>query len=137
MSKKTFIEKVTEELEKRKISNRSNFLSKSFVNPHDDNDGEMTLVGSQISVVLADSIDLKYKFYKIDVNFLKDDLRDGLIQKIKAQYPGIIFYICDCDSKNSTKTIDTENNMIVFDNEDFDAAVELCGGVDKFFETML
>lgn len=135
MNKKIFIEKVTEELEKRKIPNRANFLSKSFTIPNDENDGEMTLIGAQIAVVLADSIKLKYKFYKIDEKFLQNDSRKEFVQKVKEQYPGIIFYVCG-DSQDSAKTIDTENNMIIIDNDDFDTAIELCGNINKFIETM-
>lgn len=136
MNKKVFIEKIKEELEKRKIPNRDNFLSKSFAAPNNNDDGEMTLVGAQIAVVLADSIKLKYKFYKIDEKFLQNDLKNKFVEKIKEQYPGIIFYVCDM-SQDSARTIDTENNMIIVDNENFDVTTELYGDVNKLIETML
>jgi len=137
MNKETFIQKITDELEKMKIANRKNFLNKSFVSPNIETDAELTLNGAQIAVVISDSINMKYKFYKVDEKYLKDDGRKNIIQKIKEQYPGIIFYICKSDNNDSPKTIDTEHNMIVFENENFDAAVELCGGTDKFMSTMI
>ena len=137
MNKETLIEKITQELEKRKIANRDNFLTKSFVYPVSESDGEMTINGAQIVVVLSESTGIKYKLYKIEDSVMSKIGRVNFIQKLKAQYPGIIFFICNDADSETSKTIDTENNMIVVENEDFDAATELCGDVNKFVETML
>lgn len=138
MNRKTFSEKIMAQLEEKKIPNRANFTVKVFANPEDETDGELRLNGAQMTAVLSAIADIKYKFYQVDENILKDGGRQKVIQALKSQYPGIIFFICgDGTNDNEPKTIDTENNMIVVDNEDFDAAVELCGGASNYLETMI
>ena len=137
MNKKEFSEKIMKVLEERKIPNREKFNSKAFMYPSDPTDGELTIIGAQFIVVLAQQADLNYKFYKIDEENLKTQSRNEIIKQIKSQYPEIIFFICDLNNENEARTIDTENNMLVFDNESFDAAVDLCGGIDAYIKTML
>ena len=133
MTKQELTQKIMTELDKRKTAHRERFTSKAFIDPNNQEDGEMTINGVQIVVVLSQSVGIPYKFYKIDDSFL-DNRRQEIVDKIKKDYPEILFYICD--PKNSSKTIDTENNMIVIDNDNFDTVVDLCGGINRFLETM-
>lgn len=138
MNRKTFSEKIMAQLEEKKIPNRANFTVKVFANPEDETDGELRLNGAQMTAVLSAIADIKYKFYQVNEDILKNGGREKVIKSLKSQYPGIIFFICgDGSTDNEPKTIDTENNLIVVDNDDFDAAVELCGGVSNYLETMI
>lgn len=138
MNRKTFSEKIMALLEEKKIPNRANFTVKVFANPEDETDGELRLNGAQMTAVLSVVADIKYKFYQVNEDILKNGGREKVIKSLKSQYPGIIFFICgDGSSDNEPKTIDTENNLIVVDNDDFDAAVELCGGASNYLETMI
>ena len=138
MNRKTFSEKIMALLEEKKIPNRANFTVKVFANPEDETDGELRLNGAQMTAVLSVVADIKYKFYQVNEDILKNGGREKVIKSLKSQYPGIIFFICgDGSSDNEPKTIDTENNLIVVDNDDFDAAVELCGGASNYLETMM
>lgn len=138
MNRKTFSEKIMAQLEEKKIPNRANFTVKVFANPEDETDGELRLNGAQMTAVLSAIADIKYKFYQVNEDILKNGGREKIIKNLKSQYPGIIFFICgDGSTDNEPKTIDTENNLIVVDNDDFDAAVELCGGASNYLETMM
>lgn len=138
MNRKTFSEKIMAQLEEKKIPNRANFTVKVFANPEDETDGELRLNGAQMTAVLSAIADIKYKFYQVNEDILKDGGREKVIKSLKSQYPGIIFFICgDGSTDGEPKTIDTENNLIVVDNDDFDAAVELCGGASNYLETMI
>lgn len=138
MNRKTFSEKIMALLEEKKIPNRANFTVKVFANPEDETDGELRLNGAQMTAVLSVVADIKYKFYQVNEDILKNGGREKVIKSLKSQYPGIIFFICgDGSTDNEPKTIDTENNLIVVDNDDFDAAVELCGGASNYLETMI
>lgn len=138
MNRKTFSEKIMALLEEKKIPNRANFTVKVFANPEDETDGELRLNGAQMTAVLSVVADIKYKFYQVNEDILKNGGREKVIKSLKSQYPGIIFFICgDGSNDNEPKTIDTENNLIVVDNDDFDAAVELCGGASNYLETMI
>ena len=137
MNKQEYIKRISDLLEQRKTNRRENFTAKSFANPLDENDGELTIAGAQITVVLSEQTNIKYQFYKIDEKYLKNGNRQVFIDKIKQQYPGILFFVCNVDDDNESKTIDTENNFMVIDNKDFDASVELCGDVNAYIKTML
>lgn len=137
MNKQEYIKRISDLLEQRKTNKRENFTAKSFANPLDENDGELTITGAQITVVLSEQANIKYKFYKINEEYLKNGNRQNFIDKIKQQYPGILFFVCNVDNDNESKTIDTENNFMVIDNKDFDASVELCGDVNAYIKTML
>lgn len=137
MNKKEFTDKIMKVLEDKKISSRNNFRSKAFVEPENDSDGELTIVGAQLTTVLSEQADVKYKFYKIDDEYLSSQNRSEFIKQVKEQYPGIIFFICHSDKEDESRTIDTENNLMVIDNDNFDAAVELCGGINAYIKTML
>jgi len=136
MNRQELVEKMLAEFESMKVKGRENFLVKGFSYPEDKEDGELTLAGAQMVVVCADSIGIKYTFYKINDEFLEKDKRDKLIKTLKEQYPGMIFFVCAHDNVSS-RTIDTENNFMVIDNNGFDVAAELCGDVNKLLETML
>lgn len=137
MNKAEYIKKMTDVLETRKVNKRENFVPKSFVKPLDENDGELTADGARLAVVLSEQANVKYKFYKVDEEYLKGNNRKVFIRNIKAQYPEIIFFACDVDNDNESKTIDTENNFIVIDNDGFDATVDLCGDINAYIKTML
>ena len=137
MNKSEYIKKISDTLEKRKTNKRENFIARAFENPLNEEDGELTLAGAQITVVLSDQADVKYEFYKVDEEYLKNGNRQKFIDQIKKQYPGIIFFVCNVDNDNESKTIDTENNFMVVDKPDFNAAVELCGGINAYIKTML
>ena len=137
MDKKTFFEKITKILESRKTKGRENFIMRAFVDPFDENSGELTINGAQITVVLSEQANLKYNFYRVDEGYLKGENRAAVVKQIKEQYPGIIFFACNADNDNESRTIDTENNLMVVENKDFDAAVDLCGGINQYIKTML
>lgn len=137
MNKLDFIKRMSDVLEKRKANRRENFVPKSFVDPLNDEDGELTITGAQITVVLSDQANVNYKFYKVDEQYLKGQNRQNIISQIKKQYPGAIFFACCADNDNESKTIDTENNFMIIDNANFEAAVDLCGGIDSYIKTML
>ena len=131
MNKEIFIEKIKNALEERNIPHRNNFESVAFVNPHDNNDGELTINGAQI-----EQTKINYKFYNIDVQKLQKESRQTIIKEIKSQYPGIIFFFCGSE-ENASKTIDFENNFIVIENENFCTAVDLCGDINAYIKTLL
>ena len=137
MNKKEFSEKIMKVLEDKKVSSRNNFTSKAFVAPLDEVDGELTIVGAQLTAVLSEQANVKYQFYKIEDEYLKEENRKEFIKKKKKQYPGIIFFICHSNKEDESRTIDTENNLMVVDNENFDAAVDLCGGINSYIKTMM
>lgn len=137
MNKKEFSEKIMKVLEDKKVSSRNNFTSKAFVAPLDEVDGELTIVGAQLTAVLSEQANVKYQFYKIEDEYLKEENRKEFIKQIKKQYPGIIFFICHSNKEDESRTIDTENNLMVVDNENFDAAVDLCGGINSYIKTMM
>ena len=137
MNKQEYIKRISDLLEQRKTNRRENFIARSFINPLDETDGELTITGAQITVVLSEQANVKYRFYKVDEEYLKNGNRQVFIDKIKKQYPGIIFFVCNVDNDNESKTIDTENNCMVVDNNDFDASVELCGNINAYIKTMM
>lgn len=135
MDKETLYKKLYADLEERKISasSRDKLRQKAFVDPDDPKNCELTINGAQLVVVQSKTAGVPYKFYKIDNELLKAK-RQLFIDSIKNQYPNMVFYVCDV--QEYSQTIDTENNMLVVDNQDFDVAIDLYGGIDKFFESL-
>lgn len=137
MEKEKFTEKVVADLERRKINNPERFKKKCYMYPEDPVNMELTMAGAQLLIVIAKTANINYKMYTIDEKYITSpEEKKKITSIINKAYPGIIFYMCTDGSDFTTQKIDSLNNFVVFENEEFDNAISLYGSIDKMFEVL-